>query len=184
MVKNPYGEKNFEIEKSMSGSFLVRSDSKRFGERAIVYENPDRNCCVDYIEERQPAEKPIYYVIENLHEFTQGKNKNIIYATFEECLDKYRTYTTKIGKNAAITCTIGVTTGKNDMDLLYYINGVSYMAHCIAKNKAHNTNKYILHDVRAIIDNLNIKNTIIVGDRTYNYIPLAQLESELGGLSV
>ena len=79
LVKNPFTEENFVIGKSMSENYIVLSDSERFGKQAIVYENPDRNKCIDYIEDRKPAKKPSYYVIDNLKDFMDGKSQNILW---------------------------------------------------------------------------------------------------------
>lgn len=183
MVKNPYKEENFEIEKSMSGSFLVRSDSERFGERAIVYEDRNRNNCVNYIEDRQPAKEPTYYVIENLHEFVLGKNENIIWGTLEECLEKYKGYvaSVELEKNAykdKVTCTLGVTTDKNDMDLIHCINGTSYAGIGMTKNKEHNINKYILNDLGYTVEALDIKQAVLFRAGNIEYTSLSQLEGK------
>lgn len=183
LLRNPYREENFKIEKSMSGSYMVRSDSKRFGEQAVVYENRDRNECVDYIEERQPAQKPAYYVIENLHDFMKGKNENIIRGTLKECLEKYSEYIQnpdfdKEEYKDHVTCTFGVATDRNDMDLVHYINGTSYAGTDIIRNQEHNTNKYILDDIEAIVDILDIREAAKVRENNIDYMPLEQLDGK------
>lgn len=173
-------EHNFKIEKTMSGSFIVRSDSERFGKEAIVYENPDRNKCIDYIEERKPAKKPVYYVIDNLKDFIDGKSQNILRGTLEECLEKYSSYVLKYNdkyKNH-VTSTLGVTTGdivKINTDLIRCIDGVSYIATDIVRNHEHNSNKYILNDLNAIVDVLDAKHAAIVKENSIEYVPLKEL---------
>lgn len=189
LLKNPYREENFKIEQTASGSYAVRSDSKKFGEQAIVYENMDRHECVNYIEERQPAKEPEYYVIENLHDFVEGKNANITYGTLQDCLQKYSQYMKNDMQNSTlnqeeynnyITCTLGVTTGKNDMDLVRCINGTSYAATGIITNQEHNTNKYVLDDVKVIMDVLDIQKAMKVegNSNKIDYIPLEQLKGK------
>ncbi len=183
LLRNPYGEEKFKIEKSMSGSYMVRSDSKKFGEQAVVYENRDRNECVNYIDRRQPAGKPEYYVIENLHDFMKGKNENIIWGTLKECLEKYSeyariSYLRKEEYKDHVICTFGVTTGKNDMDLVHCINGKSYAGTEIIKNQEHNVNKYILDDTKTIIDILDIREAAKIRENSIDYIPLEQLDGK------
>lgn len=176
-------EHNFKIEKTMSGSFIVRSDSERFGKDAIVYENPDRNKCIDYIEERKPAKKPVYYVIDNLKDFMDGKSQNIFRGTLEECLEKYSSYVLKYDdtyKNH-VTSTLGVTTGdivKIDTDLIRCIDGVSYIATDIVRNHEHNSNKYVLNDLNAIVDVLDVKQAAIVKENSIEYVPLKELDQK------
>ena len=176
-------EHNFKIEKTMSGSFIVRSDSERFGKEAIVYENPDRNKCIDYIEERKPAKKPVYYVIDNLKDFMDGKSQNIFRGTLEECLEKYSSYVLKYNdkyKNH-VTSTLGVTTGdivKIDTDLIRCINGISYIATDIVRNQEHNSNKYVLNDLNAIVDVLDVKQAAIVRENSIEYMSLKELDQK------
>lgn len=183
MLKNPYMEENFKIEKDVSGNYIVRSDSKKYGEKAIVYENRDRNECVDYIEERQPAKKPEYYVIENLHDYMEGKNENIIRGTLEECLEKYSEFVQNAGLNIAgykdrATCTLGVVTDRNEMDLVHFINGASYVGTDIVQNQEYNTNKYILDDVEAIVDILELKVAVEVKGNSVEYVPIDKLDGK------
>lgn len=173
-LKNPYREENFKIDRvGIDGHYAVFSDSERFGKQAIVYENTDRNKCVYYIEQRQPAMKPTYYVIENLHNFAQGLNQNIVYGTFEECLQLYQEYTAleecqdQYNKMCGIqedisaaktTVVLGVTTDKNDQDIILNVKGHSFyndsQVHPIFNDAfirgEHGTNKYILDDLQVI----------------------------------
>lgn len=174
ILKNPYREENFKIGRvGINGHYAVFSDSERFGKQAIVYENTDRNKCVDYIEQRQPAMKPTYYVIENLHDFAQGINQNIVYGTFEECLQLYQQYSAleecqeKYNKMCGIqedisatktTVVLGVKTGKNDQDIILNMKGHPFFQdlqghpvfnEAVLKSE-HGTNKYILDDLSVI----------------------------------
>lgn len=40
--------KNVRVEQSYTGTWLVRADSQRFGENAIMYEDFDFNCAMNY----------------------------------------------------------------------------------------------------------------------------------------
>lgn len=180
LLRNPHKEENFKIEQSISGSYMVRSDSKKFGGQAVVYENADRNKCVDYIQERQPAKKPEYYVIENLHDFMKGKNENITYGTLGECLEKYSGYIqnrklSSVAYKDQVTCTLGVTTGRNDMDVVHFINGTSYAGTAIIREQEHNINKHILNDIEAVIDILDIREAAKVRAKGIDYISIEQL---------
>ena len=66
-VDNPYNETNFRIEPTNNNTFLVHSDSERFGKDAIVYESHDRDDCVDYISVRRPPMKDVgAYIIPDI----------------------------------------------------------------------------------------------------------------------
>lgn len=51
---NPYQETNFRIEPTSNNTYLVYSDSERFGKDAIVFESWNRDDCVDYVSKRRP----------------------------------------------------------------------------------------------------------------------------------
>lgn len=57
-------EKNFQIEKIKENSYIVRSDSERFGENEIVFQDISYSKCLDYIA-RFVQPKITYYVIDN-----------------------------------------------------------------------------------------------------------------------
>lgn len=67
MGKNPYSESNFRIQTGTNGQgFFVRSDSERFGNKAIVFHGISYDECLQYIEERVDSIEPSYYVIKDL----------------------------------------------------------------------------------------------------------------------
>lgn len=67
MNKNPYNESNFRIQTCRDGQgFFVRSDSERFGNKAIVFQGISYDECLQYIEERIDSIEPSYYVIKDL----------------------------------------------------------------------------------------------------------------------
>ncbi|MDE7423781.1 MAG: pentapeptide repeat-containing protein [Lachnospiraceae bacterium] len=181
-LKNPYREENFKIDRvGIDGHYAVFSDSERFGKQAIVYENTDRNKCVDYIEQRQPAKEPTYYVIENLHDFAQGLNQNIIYSKFETCLQLYQEYSAleecqaqynkicgiqKDISDGKTTVVLGVTTGGNDQDIIrnYQDSQVYPIFNEFFVKGEHATNKYILDDLQVIktqIENIQGKEIFV-----------------------
>ena len=43
----PNNESNFRIEKTTNGTYLVRSDSERFGKDEITYQSPKRLDCLN-----------------------------------------------------------------------------------------------------------------------------------------
>lgn len=45
--------KNFKMEKTSTGTWVVRADSKRFGRKAIVFESYKMMECVAWIKEKE-----------------------------------------------------------------------------------------------------------------------------------
>lgn len=67
VVNNPYKEHNFRIEPTNNGTFVVRSDSERFGVDEIVYESHNREDCIKYISERRaPLHDVKAYIIPDM----------------------------------------------------------------------------------------------------------------------
>lgn len=64
-MNNPFNEKNFKIQ-VLDNSFVVRSDSDRFGTNEIVFQGISYAECLDYIEERTGNIPCTYYVIKDL----------------------------------------------------------------------------------------------------------------------
>lgn len=66
-IKNPYNESNFKIQPTKDGNgFIVRSDSERFGENAVVFQGLNYQECLQYISDRSDNIEPSYYVIKDL----------------------------------------------------------------------------------------------------------------------
>ena len=64
-------ETNFRIEPTNNNTFIVRSDSERFGNDEIVYEHHNRNKCVDYISDRRMPTKYVgAYIIPDMKTWT------------------------------------------------------------------------------------------------------------------
>ena len=59
-------ESNFQIEKTSNNTFVVRSDSERFGKQEITYESPNREDCLEYIAQRRPERQIRFYIIPDL----------------------------------------------------------------------------------------------------------------------
>lgn len=159
--KNFFKESNFKIKRVGDNHYAVLSDSEHFGKQTIVYQNPDRNKCIDYIDDREPAKKPTYYFIENLHEYITGINKHIVYGTLEKCLTLYQEYSALEERNeeifaevTKITTVLGVTINKNDKDIILNINGHFIFNDDIIESE-YGMNKYILDDLRIIITRLD-----------------------------
>lgn len=66
-------ESNFRIEKTTNGTYLVRSDSERFGKGEITYESTKRLDCLNYIAQRRPERQIRYYVIPDLMSWSQPR---------------------------------------------------------------------------------------------------------------
>lgn len=164
--KNFFKESNFQIKRVGDKHYAVLSDSEYFGKQTIVYQNPDRNKCIDYIDDREPAKKPTYYFIENLHEYIKGINRHIVYGTLEKCLTLYQEYSALeecqkqynklcgineeiFAEAAKITTVLGVTINKNDKDIIFNINGNFIFNDAIIESE-YGMNKYILDDLRII----------------------------------
>lgn len=65
-LMNPDHERNFRIEPTQDG-YQVYSDSKRFGNNALVFESSSRTDCVDYISERRTEGTPLeFYIIPDI----------------------------------------------------------------------------------------------------------------------
>lgn len=59
-------ESNFQIEKTSNNTYVVRSDSERFGKNEITYESPNREDCLEYIAQRRPERQFRFYIIPDL----------------------------------------------------------------------------------------------------------------------
>ena len=59
-------ERNFRIEKTSHDTYVVRSDSERFGKNEITYESWNREDCLNYIAQRRPERKIQFYIIPDL----------------------------------------------------------------------------------------------------------------------
>lgn len=45
--------KNFKLEKTLTGTWVVKADSQRFGQQAIVFESYKMSECVAWIKEKE-----------------------------------------------------------------------------------------------------------------------------------
>ena len=63
-------ETNFQIEKT-NNTYLVRSDSERFGRHEITYQSGSREDCLNYIAQRRPERQVQFYIIPDLMSWTQ-----------------------------------------------------------------------------------------------------------------
>lgn len=64
-MKNPFNESNFKIQ-VLDNSYVVRSDSERFGNNEIVFQGISYAECLGYIAERVENIQCNYYVIKDL----------------------------------------------------------------------------------------------------------------------
>lgn len=64
-MNNPFNESNFKIQ-VLDNSFVVRSDSERFGINEIVFQGISYAECLRYITEREGIIPCTYYVIKDL----------------------------------------------------------------------------------------------------------------------
>ena len=59
-------EHNFRIEPTENNTFVVLSDSARFGTNAVTFESYDRDKCVDYITRQRPPQEWGAYIIPDM----------------------------------------------------------------------------------------------------------------------
>ena len=95
-IKNPFNETNFKIKPvNNQSSFLVYSDSERFGKNAIVYQNTSYEECLKYIEDRESCIEPSYYIISDLSTWANNSPQKAElerFNTVNEAIDKFNSY--------------------------------------------------------------------------------------------
>ena len=63
-------ERHFLIQKT-NNTYLVRSDSDRFGKNEITYQSGNREDCLNYIAQRRPERQIRFYIIPDLMSWSQ-----------------------------------------------------------------------------------------------------------------
>lgn len=161
---NPYQESNFRITETGNRTFTVLSDSERFGKDAIVFESYNRDKCVDYITERQPAGKWRMYVIPDIKTWATNANPRSpieYYDTFEAAkarFDELRGQPCNLAHDrnpnnngrfyAHLTLGIDRVDGFSAADILHVRGGQNYMVDDFTRMDKLNTDVVVLNLLR------------------------------------
>lgn len=166
-------EHNFRIEETSHHTYIVRSDSERFGKDAIVYESWKRNDCVDYVgSHRGKTENLRFYVIPDLKDvFTRiHKPKIEYYDTLSEAVARFnelypQDYNGEVSIHpqhggAWSRLTLGIDWNRNQaMDVIHVIadgNRTKRLCSDFTRMDTANTNRDILSALLKIEQSIGI----------------------------
>lgn len=147
-------ETNFKIEFTKNNSYVVRSDSKCFGEQTITFESSDRTDCINYIASCMKQLKPSYYIVEDLSTWSNRNSINSKLESFEtldKAISKFLEYRIKdcnfkyIDEKAKTT--LGVKIGTCELDIIQVRNNKNYLVSDFIGIPTVNTNKEFLSDI-------------------------------------
>lgn len=168
-MKNPFNLSNFRIEPCYRDTFVVRSDSERFGKDAITFESYSRNDCVEYIFNNSEPVKPSYYVIEDLSTWSTNaalKSKLERYDTFIDAIKAFLGYRSNpydyTDEKAKLT--LGVSVGNAEVDIIHVRGDKNCLVADFIGSPAINTNKHFLNNMMNLnnligIDRIRLYNT-------------------------
>lgn len=145
-------ESNFNIEKLDRGTFVVRSDSERFGKQAITFESFSRDECVDYIARNSEQDKPTYYIIEDLSTWANNapvQSKLERFDTLLEAVNKFNEYRQNPYdySDGKAKLTMGASVGSGEFDIVQVRNDYNYLVSDFMGSSRFNTNKEFLSDM-------------------------------------
>lgn len=158
-MKNPFNLSNFRIESLNVDTFVVRSDSERFGKGVITFESFSRNDCVEYIFNNSDPVKPSYYVIEDLSTWSSNtavKSKIERFDTFIDAIKAFNRYRSNPYdySDEKSKLTLGVSVGNAEVDIIHVRNDMNYLVADFMQFPDVNTNKHFLNNM------INLKNLI------------------------
>lgn len=150
-------QSNFNIEKLESGTYVVRSDSERFGKQAITFESHSRSECVDYIANNSEQEKPSYYIIEDLSTWANNlpadeRSKFEPFDNLDDAISKFMEYRVNDydysdGKSKLA---MGASIGSGSYDILHVRDGVNVFVRDFIGTASFDTNKEFLSNMAKI----------------------------------
>lgn len=152
-------ESNFRIEQIESGTFVVKSDSIRFGKQAITFESTFRNECINYIDTHSEPSKPTYYVIEDLSTWSNNAPiKSILerYDYFVDAISAFIKYRSNVYdySDSKSKLTLGVSIGNSEVDIIHVRNDNNYLITDFMSSAAINTNRHFINNM------MNLNNLI------------------------
>lgn len=158
-ISNPYNETNFKIQPTGNNTYVVKSDSKRFGNNEIVFESSKRDECVAYISQRKPPLDWKPYVIEDLRSWADPsavpKRSQIEYFdTIEDALKRFNDlrnmpYNAEKALNAQTgqpmaRLTLGMSSTNLAVDILHVRDNKNYLVQDFALMPEMNTDRNFL----------------------------------------
>lgn len=183
--KNPYEEKNFKIQPikdvtDIISGYLVRSDSKRFGQNQIVFQGSTFDECLKYISDKEEPKNPSYYVIKDLAswssfmEYPNGfpeKSPIERFDSVDDAIAKFNEYkgmdylkeevmNPQTGEPAR-RLTLGVSLGGGELDLLHTENDKTLILSDILGERENGyegflTNNKFVGELNKITQNIQI----------------------------
>ena len=158
-ISNPYNETNFKIQPTDNNTYVVKSDSKRFGNDEIVFESATRDECVAYVSQRKPPLDWKPYVIEDLRSWADPsavpKRSEIEYFdTIEGALKRFnelrnmpynaeKALNTQTGQPMA-RLTLGMSTSSLAVDILHVRDNKNYLVQDFTSMPEMNTDRNFL----------------------------------------
>ena len=164
-------EKNPRIEKT-SNSYVVKSDSERFGNDEITFESKSYKECLDYIANHSEITEPKYYVIKDLSENIPDNIK--YFDSCEEAIAEFNNLSKQDYMNEVklkpwddepyVRLTLGVSKDDMwDMDLVHSTSkdNIYLISDALEPRdggfKDVMVNKHFIKDLNKITKNLDIK---------------------------
>ena len=180
-MKNPFNLSNFRIEPLNRDTFVVRSDSERFGKDAITFESFSRNDCVEYVFNNSDPAKPSYYVIEDLSTWSTNaalKSKLERYDTFVDAIKAFLGYRSNSYdySDEKSKLTLGVSVSNAEVDIIHVRNDNNYLVADFIGSPAINTNKHFLNNMMNLnnligIDRIRLYDGDVFSDMEYKDWP-------------
>lgn len=164
--RNPYNERDFHIEPTDNQTYAVYATSERFGADEIVYEDADRNACLDYIAQRRGETHWEYYLIADLRTWVSGNEPSTPierYSNFAELKARYdelrgMDYNAETSErnpstdNPYARLTIGISSveSPSEIDVLHVRNGENCLVDDFTRVARVNTDSAALEAIATI----------------------------------
>lgn len=175
-ISNPYNETNFKIQPTDNNTYVVKSDSKRFGNDEIVFESATRDECVAYVSQRKPPLDWKPYVIEDLRSWADPsavpKRSEIEYFdTIEGALKRFnelrnmpynaeKALNTQTGQPMA-RLTLGMSTSSLAVDILHVRDNKNYLVQDFTSMPEMNTDRNFLDTLAKVTAEVGFERIIV-----------------------
>lgn len=177
---------NFNVEKIATGNFVVKANSERFGEQAIMFQGINRAECLDYIEKHREPQKPIkgYYVISDLEKLGKGA-KFERFTNLEVACGKFKAVKGKITETGEKAhATLGMTLHDlSEIDIIHERGGINLCTD-FARISDYNTRKDVLEAINKICQYVQIDTVRDFKKEGKSYVPVdtpfTQWENDYG----
>lgn len=175
-ISNPYNETNFKIQPTDNNTYVVKSDSKRFGNDEIVFESATRDECVAYVSQRKPPLDWKPYVIEDLRSWAdpsavQKRSEIEYFDTIEGALKRFnelrnmpynaeKALNTQTGQPMA-RLTLGMSTSSLAVDILHVRDNKNYLVQDFTSMPEMNTDRNFLDMLAKVTAEVGFERIIV-----------------------